>query len=186
MKKITYLSNLLMASFIAYTFWIIYSFFYSWLILKYPINSPLGLNLGAAIQPTNSAPPLPNIFTMNAPLTWKIVYSLETILIFGLYLFFAANAVRLFWLYSREVIFNLTCVKLIKKIGFSVFLINTLHLICPAINTYILSHQIRNIPNVLFFGTDQATLFAISLLLLVTAWIMEESYKIHDEQLHTV
>lgn len=185
MKKITYLSNLLMTSFIVYAFWIIYSFFYSWLVLKYPINSPLGLNLGAAIHPYTAPPPL-NIFTMNAPLTWKIAYSLETILIFGLYLFFAANSVRLFWLYSRKVIFDLTCVKLIKKIGFSVFLINILHLICPAINTSILSHQIRNIPNVLFFGTDQATLFVISLLLLVTAWIMEESYKIHDEQLHTV
>jgi hypothetical protein len=174
-----------MASFSVYILWILYSFFYSWVVWKYPVNSPLGLNLGAAIHAKSSTLP-PNIFTMSAPLTWKIAYSLETIIIFGLYLFFAANAVRLFWLYSKHVIFDLSCVKLIKRAGFLLLIINVSHLMCPAINTYILSHQLQNIPKVLFFGTDQVTLFVISLLLLVTSWIMEESYKIHDEQLHTV
>lgn len=63
---------------------------------------------------------------------------------------------------------------------------NIAHLVCPAINTFILSHQLRKIPKVLFFGTEQATILVISLLLIVTSWIMEESYKIHDEQRLTV
>jgi len=185
MKKVSYLSRLLMISFGVYLLWIIYSFLYSWFVLKYPINSPLGLSFGTTISSHNTSPP-PNIFTMSAPVTWKIAYSLETVIIFGLYLLFSGNAIRLFWLYSKNVFFGLSCVRLIKLTGLVLFLINSLHLICPVINTYILSYQLRDMPKVLFFGIDQATAFIISGLLIVTAWIMEEGYKIHDEQCHTV
>lgn len=123
---------------------------------------------------------------MNAPLTWKIVYSLETSIIFVLYLVFAGSAMRLFWLYSRNVIFDLRCVKLIKMTGIALLLINILHLSCPAINTYILSNQLHHALKALFFGTNEATILVISLLLIGTSWVMEESYKIYDEQRHTV
>ncbi len=176
-----------MVCFILYIIWIISSFIFSWIVFKYPVSGLLkvSFNFGAATH--SHAPTLPpNIFTMNAPLTWKIAYLLETIIVFCLYLFFALSAVRLFWLYSRHVIFDLSCVKLIKRAGLALFLITSSHLICPAINTFILTQQWRNIPKALSFGTDQATLFVISLLLLVMSAIMEESYKIHDEQRLTV
>ncbi|MBA3535730.1 MAG: hypothetical protein H0T84_03835 [Tatlockia sp.] len=187
MKKIAYISSLLRVSFCVYFAWIIISFLGSWIMFKYPTTKPAGLSISFHNAPSASnLSSLPNIFTMNAPLAWKIVYSIESIMIFGLYLLFASNAVRLFGLYKRNVIFDLRCVTLIKKTGLILFFINFIQFIFPAINAYLLSNQRRDIPEALSFGTDQATIFVISLLLIATSWIMEESYKIHDEQRHTV
>lgn len=185
MNKIAVASKTLMAIFYVYLLWIPFSYIYSWVVFKYPTNSPFGVTFGTIMHSKNNID-VPNLFSMQAPMVWKLAYSFETLITAILYMVMTTCLIRLFKNYSKQVIFDIQCVRLIKQTGIYLLLINVAHLLYPAINTLILSMSLKHTMHAFYFSTVEAEQLVVSLFIIVISWIMKESKKIHEEQQLTV
>lgn len=187
MKKISMVSNILVGIFTLYFFYLPITYIHSWFLVGYPINTPYSFNFGRPIVNQNTViHQLPNFLSLKLPLIWKIAYTVETLIIFGLHMLIAAFAIILFRLYSKGIVFDSRCVRIIYKIGFVFFSIQLLHIFSPVINTLILSSSVSFAFSALYFNSEELIAVIFALLMMIVSWIMNESKKMHEEQILTV
>ena len=94
----------------------------------------------------------------------------------------------LFNRYKNGDIFTQENTQLYKKLGFSVFYWIIAGVLYNAVMTVVLSFNNppgQRILSVSFTGVDLLSLF-VGFLIVMVSWVMQEAYKIRDENIHTI
>lgn len=152
---------------------------YFWLTVQTPYDYPGLIQYGLEIESLTSY-----------PLSMQIrLLAIVVSLVYALIIIYALNClIKLFNNYQKGEIFTLENAGFYKKLGYSIFCWTVGGMIYHAIMTGVISFNNppgERIIALSITGVDILSLL-IGLLVVIISWVMQEGYRIADENTHTI